>query len=476
MSVLDRKLGRDLRRLAAQALAIALVLAAGVAVLVLAVGAQRSLEETRTAYYERYRFAHVFAHATRAPLRLVERVRAIPGVAAVEARIDKSALLDLPGRSAPATARIVSLPERGEPAVNRVHLSLGRFPETGATDEVLVNQAFADAHGFLPGDRFRAILDGVKRDWVIVGVMLSPEFVYALGPGDLVPDDRRFAVVMARYDALARTFDLDGAFNQLSLRLASGAPAAPVIERIDDLLEAYGGTGAYGRGEQQSHAFLDAELDQLAGLARIMPPIFLGVAAFLVHMTISRLIALEREQIGLLKALGYAGPAIALHYLKLVLVIALVGIAIGWLAGWWLGRGITVLYGEFFHFPFLVFRERADVFALAASAALVAALAGGLQAIRGVVRLPPAVAMAPPVPTRFTHLPGERWGLFRRLPQALVLTLRNILRWPLRAALTTLGLGASMDLTARRPRPQRDAGRAAGGAAGATADRRGAGG
>src|SRR6516165_5422247 len=96
MGVLDTKLFRDLRHLWPQALAIALVIGGAVATLVAAAGSIRSLEETRAAYYERYQFADVFALVKRAPKALVDRIAQIPGVAAVEPRIAKLALLDIP--------------------------------------------------------------------------------------------------------------------------------------------------------------------------------------------------------------------------------------------------------------------------------------------------------------------------------------------------------------------------------------------
>ena len=67
MDALDKKLLRDFRRLWAQALAIALVLACGVAILMTTFGMYGALEDTRAAYYERNRFADVFAGANRAP-------------------------------------------------------------------------------------------------------------------------------------------------------------------------------------------------------------------------------------------------------------------------------------------------------------------------------------------------------------------------------------------------------------------------
>lgn len=446
MSALDKKLVRDLVHMWAQALAIAMVMAAGVSTLVLAVGAYRSLEETRAAYYDRHAFADVFATLTRAPRHLAEDIAAIPGVATLETRIVRSALIDVEGFRQPATGQAISLPDHRELRLNRLYMRKGRLPEAGATGEVVVNEAFALAHGLDLGESLAAILNGRKRTLVIVGIALSPEFIYAIGPGDLMPDDRRFAVMWMSEKALAAIFDLEGAFNSVTVKLSEPRAEAEVIERLDALIRRYGGAGSYGRADQISHAFLDAELRQLYALARVIPPIFLFVSAFLINMTLSRLIELEREQIGLLKALGYARGAIAAHYVKLVLLISLVGIAIGVALGTWFGLGLTRLYAEFFHFPFLIFERDADVYLAAAAISAGAAIAGGLKAVLKALRLAPAVAMQPPAPPSYRRLLSERLGLLSSLSQLTRISLRHIVRWPLRAAFTVLGLALAASL------------------------------
>ena len=192
-----------------------------------------------------------------------------------------------------------------EQKVNRLYIRQGRLPEPGRQDEVAVVETFASAHGFKPGDHFKAIMNGRKRDLTIVGIVLSPEYVYAIGPGDMVPDNKRFGVFFMSQKALAGLFDMDGAFNNVALTTLRNTDTRPVIEALDDILKPYGGTGAYARKDQIQHAFLDSELKGLHAMARVIPPIFLFVSAFLVNMILSRLIALEREQIGLLKAMGY---------------------------------------------------------------------------------------------------------------------------------------------------------------------------
>ena len=444
MPTLDLKLVRDLAHMWAQALAIAAVMGAGVATLVLAVGAYRSLVETRAAYYERYRFADVFASVTRADRRVGERIQALPDVQVAELRIKKHALIEIEGRTEPAAGVAISLPDKGEPALNRLYLRIGRMPEPGRPDEIVVNEAFAKATQMKPGDRFSAVLNGRKRVLRIVGIALSPEFIYAMGPGDLMPDDRRFVVFWMSETALAQIFDLEGAFNDVAVKLAPGAREAEVIRRLDSLLAGFGGVGASGRKDQQSHGFLDAELEQLAAMAKVVPPIFLLVSAFLVNMALSRLITLEREQIGLLKAIGYGRWAVAGHYVKLVLAISAAGIVLGAGAGTWLGQGLTRLYGDFFHFPFLLFEHDADIYAMAAGVTMLAAIAGAARAVWGVLLLPPAVAMQPPAPPRYHRLLKGRLAALKPRSMLLVMAFRDMVRAPIRTATTTIGIALAV--------------------------------
>lgn len=443
IGTLNKKLIRDLTRLWAQALAIALVMAAGAATLILAVGAFRSLEETRNAYYERYRFADVFANLKRAPSSVELRIKEIPGVAAAEARIEQLALLDIAGMVQPATGLATSVPDHQDIRLNRVYIRSGRLPEPGRVDEVTVNESFAKAHGFGIGSTFKAILNGNKRSLRIVGVALSPEFIYALGPGDLIPDPKRFAVLWMSEKALAAIFDLEGAFNSVSLDLLRNASEPEVIKQLDDILDRYGGTGAYGRKDHQSHAFIDAELKQLEAMGKVLPPIFLAVSAFLINITLMRLIALEREQIGLLKALGYGRTTIAMHYLKLVLCIAAVGVAIGAFAGTWLGQGLTYLYADFYHFPFLIFLREADLYLIAGGVSALTALAGAYRGMRTALELPPAVAMSPPAPTGYSLMGIEKINALKVFSQLTTMALRHMLRWPVRTGLTVLGIAMS---------------------------------
>ena len=440
MRPLDTKILRDLRRLWAQALAIALVIGGGVAALVAVVGSIRSLEETRAAYYERYQFADVFAQVKRAPKKLIDQIAEIPGVAAVEARVVRFALLDMPDSREPVTGQFISLPDDSEQRLNRIYLRSGRVPEPGRAEEVVVYEAFAMAHNLELGSRFSATLNGRKRELVVVGTALSPEFIYTIGPGETITDNRRFGIIWMSEKALANAYNLDGAFSSVTLRLLRDASEPEVIKRLDVLLDPYGGQAAYSRKDLPSHAWGEHGLDMLRNMSRTMPTIFLLVAAFLINQWLNRMVALEREQIGLLKALGYRNVAIAVHYLKFVIALVAGGTIIGAIAGTWLGAFITRMYGSLIHFPFLVFIKNSDVYVLGGLLSLLAGIAGAVRALRAVAVLPPAVAMQPPVPPRFRRILPARFALNKLVSQPTMIMLRNLSHHPLRAVFTMLGM------------------------------------
>ncbi|WP_085124323.1 ABC transporter permease [Tistlia consotensis] len=444
MTSLNRKLLRELWQLKAQVLAIALVIASGAALLIMALTTIEALEQTTTAYYERTRFADVFAEVKRAPERLAREIAAIPGVRLVETRIVEGAILDLPDFDEPVVGRLISLPEQGPQLLNTLVLRSGRLAAPNRPDEVVVSEPFAEAHRLGPGDSFGAVLRGRRRTLHVVGTALSPEFVYAIAPGGLMPDDQRFGVLWMGRDALAAAFDLKESFDSVTLALLRGADARDVIARLDVLLAPYGGTGAYDRSDQISNWFLQNEIVQQKNLSRLMPTIFLAVAAFLTNMVMTRLIATGRREIGLLKAFGYGDGTIAWHYAKMVLLIGGIGVLLGALVGAWLGHWNTRLYAEFYRFPFLLYRPGPTSFVAAALVSLGSALAGSLLAVRRAVVLPPAEAMLPPSPPSYRRSRLSDTVFARALDEPTRMILRRLLRWPLRSFLASAGLALSV--------------------------------
>ena len=446
MRPLDRKLVRDLWSLKGQALAISLVIGAGVAMFIMYLSTFASLRLTQTTYYERYRFAHVFAGLTRAPLSLRDRVAEIPGVARVEARVVVDVTLDVPNLIEPASGRLIGVEIPRVPSLNDIFLRRGRYPSPGRSDEVLVSEAFALARRLGPGDAVGAVINGRRRDLEIVGIALSPEYVYSIRPGELVPDDSRFGIFWMDGRSLAAAFDMEGGFNHLALTLLPGASEPDVMARMDRLLAIYGGLGAIPRSLQTSHWYLDNELRQLQSVGLILPIVFLAVAAFLLNVVLTRIVSVQREQIAALKALGYTNGELSWHYGKLSLLIGAAGAAIGVAGGAALGSGMTSIYNNFFRFPILQYQVPAPVIVGGVFVSFVASGLGALSAVRRVAALPPAEAMRPEAPARYGRSWLERAGLARFLSAPVRMIIRNVGRHPVRAATSISGIAAAVSM------------------------------
>ncbi len=434
---LDRKLLRDLWEMKGQALAIAAVVAAGVTMFVTYLSNFASLQQTRAEYYDTARFADVFASLTRAPSSVRLRLEAIPGVERVMTRVVADVTLDVPGMAEPATGRLVSLPDAGRPALNDLFLRRGRWIDPNRPDEVLASEMFCEAHGFGPGDRVAALINGRRRWLTIVGVALSPEYVFAIRPGELFPDKRRFGIFWMSGAALAPAFDMEGGFNDVSMALGRGASEPDVIEQVDRVLAPYGGLGAVPQRQQLSGWTLENELAQLQMFGFITPLIFLGVATFILNVALTRALTLQRSQIAALKALGYANTTIAWHYIKWGLVIAACGALLGIAGGAWLGSGMIALYNQYFRFPVLYYRMSTDVAVASLFGALTVAALGAWSAVHRAVRIPPADAMRPEAPALYHQRLFEK---SLRLPIASRMVLRNLERQPMRSMVSVLGI------------------------------------
>lgn len=446
MPTLDRKLFRDLWRMRINAIAIALVLGCGLSIFVMAVGMRASLERTRLDYYAAQRMADLAVSLVRAPERIEAELAAAPGVSSVEIRIAGYALLDLPGVIEPASARLVSLPRSGRPKINDLVLARGRWPNPTLADEVLVNEAFAGALRLDMGDTLDATLHGRRQTLKVVGIANSPEFVFVSAPGELFPQPDRYGVIWMGHEALARDYDLEGAFNEAVFLLGSGADPDRAKRSIDAALQRYGSTGAYGRDRMPSDRYLVEELRQLATMAAFLPAFFLIIAAFLVNVALARIIATERSNIGLLKAFGYSNTAVAWHYAKSALLLGAVGALLGSGAGLLLGRLIASVYRDYYHFPRLDFSAPMWVYLAAWAAAFASAGAGALAAVLRAARIAPASALAPPKPVAFSQTNGLTAALGRHLDAKSRIIMRRIVRFPRRSATTVIGIALAIGL------------------------------
>lgn len=438
LSALNRKLFRDLWAVRGQVIAIALVLAGGIATYVMAASTLRAMRDTQTRMYREFRFPDLFASLKRAPLSLASRVRQLPGIIEVETRTAAPANISLAGFSQPVSGLIIGLPASG-PILNLLHLHAGRLPDPNADHEAIVSDGFAQAHKLNPGFRLEVTIEGRRQTLTVVGIVSTPEFTYQIAPGSLVPDFTTYCILWMNAKPLQASFRMTGAFNQIAATVSPGFPFENLFAPLDSLLRPYGGLGAHARKEQVSHRFLTEEFKQLEMMATLFPAMFLSVAAFLLNVVVGRLMTTQRSQIATLKAFGYTTSAIAWHFLKFTLLIVAIGAVIGIAGGFQMGSGMARLYKDVYRFPYLEYGLdwRVTLFAFAISA--LAAMTGALFAVLKASAESPAVAMQPANPGHYRRA----WLEFPGLSQPSRMILRNILRRPVKCSLSLAGIALS---------------------------------
>lgn len=446
MKPLTRKLFRDLRRLRLQAIAAGIVLGCGIAIFVMSIGTYGSLESARDNYYREARMADLATSLVRAPEGIAASLALIPGVSAIETRAAGFGLINLPQVDEPVTAQLLSLPADRRPLVNDLSLREGRWPESNRANEALVNEAFAAAHGIKPGDHISILIRGERRQLTAVGIASSPEFVFVVAPGSILPEPDRFGILWMNRDTLMRALDLEGAFNDVVIRVASEADRPRVIAALDERLGRYGSRGVYGQDRMLSARYLTDELSQLKTLASVLPPIFLLVAMFLIHSVLSRLVGMEKSNIGLLKSFGYRNWDIGWHYAQFSLVFSVIGVVFGIFLGNLIGTYMTGVYREVYHFPILDFQAGLSTYLGATAVGVIAGLLGAVGAVREATRLAPIVALSPPTPTAFRRLNSWVERRAKSLSLRWRMVVRRLLHFPRRSAMTVIGIALALAL------------------------------
>ncbi len=412
MSVLDRKLLRELYRSKGLLLAITSIVAVGMTCFVSMRSAYYNLQRAKADYYRECRMADFWIDLKKAPLAEIDTLKELPGITQITPRIQFAATVDLENVTRPLNSLVLSLPDHRQPAINDIVLKEGDYFTDRRANEVIVNASFARRHNVYPGSWIHLLLNNRRQELFVVGTAISSEFTYLLGPGALVPDPDSFGVFYLKKSFAEDVFDFAGAANQVVGRVAPHAEldVDELLSRAEQKLNVYGVMSTTPLELQVSNQFLTGEIAGLGATSAVIPAIFLLVAALVLNVLITRLARQQRTIIGTLKALGYSDWQVFVHFLKFGLSVGIVGGALGSVLGYLSSTGMTAIYREFFEFPDLRsgFYAYTHLFGMCVS--LLCAVVGTLHGARAVLRLQPAEAMRPEPPRAGHQIFLERLG------------------------------------------------------------------
>lgn len=453
MNVLNRKLIRDLKQSKGMLLAVAAIIAVGTGCLVGMLSTYNNLESAMLDYYRRSRMADFWISVKKAPTSVVDDLEKIPGAARIRDRISFPVIVDLEGVERPISGLSVSLPDSPGDIINDIVVRSGSYFTAARRNEVIVSEQFAQARDLLPGDYIHLTMNGRREKMAVVGTAISAEHVYIAPPGSLFSAPGDYGIFYIKRTFAEDTYGFHGACNEvLGLLTREGAgESGLILDEADRILEPYGVFSTIPRRQQFSNLTLHSEMGGLKTTATALPLIFLGVAALVLNVLMTRMAEQQRVIVGTLKALGYENGRIFSHYIKFGLVVGLVGGLGGCLLGDWLSESMIVMYQGFFEFPRLVNRAYPSIMALSVLISVVFAVLGTLRGVKRIVDLDPAEAMHEAMPSAGGKIFLERWKAFwGRLDFWWQIVLRSIFRNRARTAIALVAalLGSAMVLLA----------------------------
>lgn len=442
---LNRKLLRDLWKFKGQVIAVTAVILCGITTYVCMSSVYRNLKLTRDTYYQEYRLADFWIPLERAPETAAYKLAGLDGVTRVRSRIVQDVNVDVEGDDSPKIGRLVTMPDVRKAVLNDIHIVSGHYFSNDALDEVILSDRFAKENNLGVGDTIQASMNSRKETLRIVGTALSPEYVYMIrNAQEFIPNDSGFGVLYVKETFAEMLGDMGGACNEIIGTVDDREKLDVIFDRAKKMLKPYGVLATIKRHDQISNRYISDEIKNLGVSAKIEPSIFLGIAALILMIMLARMVKRERTEIGVLKAYGYSNAAIMAHYLKFALVISVAGWLGGVGVGMWLGRGMIVLYQDFYQFPLLRYRFYWDVIAIGLLIGAISGTAGASVAAFRVLQISPATAMRPEAPRLGGAILLERieW-LWRRISFSWKMIIRNISRYKLRAAFTVVGVALS---------------------------------
>lgn len=217
----------------------------------------------------------------------------------------------------------------GKQNISKFYLFKGKDFDPNDEEGIWIDKRFADGRNLDIGDKITLKFDGNKVSKTVRGIMYSPEYVYYIQEGSLLPDFSQvgFAYMPSKgadFDIVYNTIALDG-YEELDEKDFKSA------------LEETLGQKAYvqyvDRDNNVGIKTLQDEISQHQMFSGIFPAIFVLVSLLTLVTTMSRVISAQRMQIGTLKAMGYSNKSIILHYLSYGFVLSLSGSVIGLVVG-----------------------------------------------------------------------------------------------------------------------------------------------
>ncbi len=441
------KVWRDARALGGTSLALIVLVAVGASLFVTFTQARLNLTESYQTFYGRHHFSDASILVDNAPESLIESARLVPGVTRVVGRAVKDGTIILRDRPRRRVAgRFVGLTSIERSPVNDLEVVRGRY--LNSRGEALVEQQFAALNGIQVGDRLMASYLGRRRDFRVVGLAASPEYLYVAPSKEVnFASPQAFGVCWIDEDDAWRWFGLGRRITELHVLCQPGT-SARALEILKALGERYGLRSWWDQAEQPSNNLLQMDLKGFMALSVMFPVLFMFAAGLSLYSSLTRIGRMQTGIVGFLRASGFSAREVLGHYVCQGGLLAGAGAVPGVILGHCFSVGMTRLYVSAIHLPGAVVRPHGAAWLTAVLLSMGTGILAAWLPARAAARTSPAVAMRGDQDDRIRGAPW--WlGATQRVPVLMRIPLRGLLRRPSRTLFAVGGLvsGTALLLT-----------------------------
>lgn len=368
------------------------------------------------------------------------KVERIAGVGAVERRMVMNCDLDLPGEP---TLKVYAM-NRGYSIGIPYKMYGSQITNRGA----VLDQSFADANNLKVGDKIRIKVNDIWIQYTIEELAISGEHIFSIKDSStLIPDAKTYGFLMVDMDTITKAWAGSEVYNQLVISLTDSGNE----NEIWDQLEAIFGDRLRGVVNRQGHNSIEnvqTKLYLFKVLSVIFPAMFFLVTALITLSTMARLVENQRNQIGVLKAMGYGKRVIMWHYTSYGIYVGILGTLVGLVLGPnVIGRILVGLLKVLYVFP--SYDLKLNWVNIILSSFLIVACTGGISCYSSIKLLEevPAELLRTKPPKKGIHIMLERFtGIWDNMKFSAKLVARNISKNKPRIAMSILGVAGCSSL------------------------------
>ena len=318
---------RDIKQSKGQFIAIILIIAVGAffstGLLTLSTGLKTYTEQ----YYKENNLSDLYVYYSQISDSDISSLENIKGINKIEKRITfegKQKFDDLT-----TDLKIHSIPKNNK--INRSTIIEGSVPTN--KNEIMIDSRYAKEHNFNVNDQITINVNNADYKFIISGLCENVEHAYNIKDASLVvPDHKIYGVAYISDESISELFG-DTIYNELMIDIDNSYDSEAIGETIEENSKDSNYLYYLTKERTISYSNTASTIASNGSMSIILPLVLFMVASVIIYLTLSRIVDSQRNQIGVMKALGVKNSKIILHYINYSIFVGILGSIIGSILG-----------------------------------------------------------------------------------------------------------------------------------------------